>query len=265
VPTEAGTELLIGRCSTAGLHLFDESVSRRHARVVSTDDGRILLEDLGSTNGTLLNGQPIQSSELTDGDKIQVGMSTVLRFCLNDLLDESYAEHLYTRAIRDDLTGLHDRRYFEECLERDLALARRHGLTMAVAILDVDHFRSVNTRFGHPGGDRVLRSVAARLQSLQRSESMVARFGGEEFAVLLRGVDAAGAGVFAERMRHAMATEPFPLGKESINLTVSIGLAVTSTDGTTEARALIDRADRYLYLSKRSGRNRVSTRLTPST
>src|SRR5207248_2712274 len=122
-----------------------------------------------------------------------------------DRLDESYLDHLYQTSIRDSLTGLLNRRYLLECLERDLGLARRHGLPMALVLIDADHFKVVNDSFGHRGGDDVLKGLARLLGDMQRKESIIARYGGEEFAVLLRNVEPLGAEVFAERMRAAVA------------------------------------------------------------
>jgi len=257
-----GAGLVIGRGRTAAVRVDDESVSREHASLQVESDGSVVLTDLGSTNGTIVNGRRVSRVALAEGDKIQVGPSTVFRFSLNDRLDESYQEHLYERSIRDTLTGLLNRRYLSECLERDLGLARRHGLPLAFILLDADDFKSVNDRFGHQGGDEALQGLASLLLDMQRSESLLARYGGEEFAVLLRNVDANGAEIFAERMRRAVEQARFPVGSDVVRMTVSTGVAVTSTDGVFDPDELVERADRYLYLSKTRGRNCVTSSRT---
>ena len=262
LPSDRKAGLILGRGDDASIQIDDETVSREHCRIAVVEDGSVQLTDLGSTNGTIVNGQRVDSCVLQEGDKIQVGTSTVFRFSLNDRLDENYLDHLYQRSIRDTLTGLHNRRYLTECLERDLALGRRHGMPISLVLLDADHFKAVNDSFGHSGGDEVLRGLADLLGGMQRSESLLARFGGEEFAVLLRNVDAVGAGVFAERMRAAVERRRFAVGRGSVRMTMSLGVACTLTDGVDSPEELFDRADRYLYLSKTRGRNCVTSAST---
>lgn len=262
VPADRKAGLVLGRGETAGVRIDDETVSREHCRVSVEADGSVHLTDLGSTNGTIVNGRRVEACVLSEGDKIQVGTSSVFRFSLNDRLDENYLEHLYERSIRDTLTGLHNRRYLAECLERDLALGRRHSIPISLVLLDADRFKAVNDSFGHSGGDEVLRGLADLLGSMQRSESLLARFGGEEFAVLLRNVDLRGAEIFAERMRSAVERSRLAVGRGSVRMTMSLGVACTLTDGVDTPEELFDRADRYLYLSKTRGRNCVTSAST---
>jgi diguanylate cyclase (GGDEF)-like protein len=264
VPTDRKSGIVVGRGPTVAVRVEDPAVSREHCRIWARPDGSIVLSDMGSTNGTIVNGSAVQEVDLAEGDKIQVGLSTVLRFSLNDRLDESYLDHLYQTSIRDVLTGVLNRRYLIECLERDLGLARRHGMPMALILIDADHFKTVNDSFGHRGGDEVLKELATLLAGMQRRESVFARYGGEEFAVLLRNVEPSGAEVFAERMRIAVDQHRFPVLGGTLRMTVSIGVALTTADGVHEPEALLDRADRYLYLAKAKGRNRVSCARTMS-
>jgi len=259
VPTDRRSGVVLGRGASAGVRVEDDTVSREHARVWVDAEGSVRVSDLGSTNGTLLNGQRVAEAVLSEGDKIQVGRWAVFRFSLNDRLDDDYLEHLYQTSIRDALTGLFNRRYLLECLERDLALSRRHGIPLSLVLVDVDGFKRVNDTFGHAGGDRVLRGLAELLGSMQRHESIVARYGGEEMAVLLRNVGAVGGEVFAERMRAAVEARPLPVGRGKVRLTISLGVASTDHDAADAPEAFVDAADRYLYLSKRRGRNCVTT------
>jgi diguanylate cyclase (GGDEF)-like protein len=262
IPVEPGSTLVVGRGPAAAVRVEDDAVSRRHCQVQVEGDGSVVLVDLGSRNGTLLNGRRVERVRLAEGDKLQVGTSTVFRFSLNDRLDESYLEHLYELSMRDTLTGLLNRRYLLECLERDLGLARRHGLPIALILIDADRFKNVNDTHGHAAGDEVLRALAELLGAMQRSESILARYGGEEFAVLLRNVDAAGVEVFAERMRRAVEKSSVVVDGNDVRLTVSMGVAVTTADGVDETAALLEKADRYLYLSKTRGRNCVTSART---
>jgi diguanylate cyclase (GGDEF)-like protein len=262
VPSERPAGVVVGRGPGCNVRLDDDTVSRHHCRIHVEPDGSVILTDLGSTNGTLVNGRRVEQVVLAEGDKVQVGTSTVFRYSLNDRLDENYLEHLYQMSIRDTLTGLLNRRYLVECLERDLALARRYRLPIGLILVDADHFKAINDTLGHAVGDDVLRGLADLLQGMQRAESILARHGGEEFAVLLRNVDPPGCEVFAERMRVAVEQGRIRAAGEDVRLTVSLGVAVTTLDGVDQPGPLMERADQYLYLSKMRGRNCVTSART---
>lgn len=161
-------------------------------------------------------------------------------------------------AVTDALTGLWNRRHFEERAARDLEIARRAHRPFALVVIDVDHFKSVNDRFGHPIGDRVLQTVAATLTEQARSADLVARIGGEEFAVAMPDTATDAAAHAAERMRVALESMTIPdvpeLAAEVI--TASFGVAAFPEHGGT-IRALVAAADEALYGAKRGGRNRV--------
>lgn len=166
------------------------------------------------------------------------------------------AKQLYEASIYDPLTEVFNRRYFAKQLSKEMAYARRHGTTVSVLVLDIDHFKQVNDVFGHSTGDQVLREVAARLKARLRSEDTLARHGGEEFVVLLRGVHAEGAAAAAERLRAALASQPVEARVASIPVTISVGCA-THAGGQCSEDELLALADSRLYQAKRSGRNRV--------
>jgi diguanylate cyclase (GGDEF)-like protein len=158
-------------------------------------------------------------------------------------------------AITDGLTGVLNHRTFQSRLDEQLALARRHGKKLAVVLCDVDHFKSVNDRHGHPVGDVVLQGVARALAKEARATDVVARYGGEEFAVIMPETDAAGALVIAERIRERVAAAEFPTEQGPLRVTLSLGIAAFPEDGTEKAR-LVEVADGCLYRAKRTGRNR---------
>jgi len=164
-------------------------------------------------------------------------------------------EHeLEALAFYDELTGVANRRFAVRQLHALLSRARRHDQELSVAILDADRFKALNDRHGHGAGDDVLRGLAARLRSRVREEDVVARFGGEEFLVILPDTGAEGAATAAEDLRAAVAAAPFPVGRFALRLTVSVGWATWR--GETLER-LVARADRGLYAAKEAGRDCV--------
>ncbi len=160
-------------------------------------------------------------------------------------------------AITDVLTGLRTRRYFENRLATELAHARKAPGQLAVLIADVDHFKSINDAYGHPGGDRVLVEIATRLRTGIRQEDVLSRYGGEEFAVLVRGVAADDPLRIAERLRREVSGSPITVdGGMSAEITISVGTATFPLHGTTPDE-LVMAADRALYAAKCQGRNRI--------
>jgi len=159
-------------------------------------------------------------------------------------------EHQRKLAITDPLTGLHNRRYLLEQLQVEMERARRYGVPLSLILLDLDHFKEYNDRYGHQAGDAALREVAWRILASVRRLDTVARFGGEEFAVLLPATELAGAIRTAERIRDQIAKMPFDYGP----LTVSLGVAEYRGQPVNE---FIAEADAALYQAKREGRNQV--------
>ncbi len=155
----------------------------------------------------------------------------------------------------DMLTNIYNRRHLDEHLRRAISGARRHGRTVGVLLVDIDHFKDVNDQHGHLAGDAVLKEVAARLQGAIRTEDALGRWGGEEFIAVLTDTPGEAIGVLAERMRQAIASTPFVLDDGTrIRVTVSIG----HTAGTEDAEVLVHRSDDALYVAKEAGRNQVA-------
>jgi diguanylate cyclase len=158
---------------------------------------------------------------------------------------------------RDALTSLRNRRCFDSQLAESVAGALRYGRPLAMAMLDIDHFKAINDLYGHPGGDMVLRAVGGRIQSMLRSTDVLYRYGGEEFAVLLPGCALDEAAFLLDRLREAIEAQVLELGGGvSTGVTISIGVAALRPEQTPEH--LLAVADAALYQSKRSGRNRVT-------
>lgn len=165
------------------------------------------------------------------------------------------SETLEQAALTDALTGMQNRRYFDDALKEYLGEFRRVGRPIGLMILDLDHFKQVNDTHGHDVGDEVLRAVANCLKDMTRYHDVVARLGGEEFAVVTPNMDAELLARFAERIRKAIAAMSIQSGNIRLKVTASVGLAVW--DRKESAEDFYRRADRQLYEAKRLGRNRV--------
>jgi two-component system cell cycle response regulator len=259
VHTLRDTETILGRGKEAHVRLDDIGVSRAHARVVRTEDGRWLIEDLRSTNGTFVGGRRIERIDLKSGDRIHVGPGVVLSFAVLDAQAERLTAQLYESSIRDALTRAHNRRYLVERLAGEIAYARRHGTRLSLVLFDIDHFKRINDTHGHLAGDDVLRETAALVQRMIRAEDVLARFGGEEFVVLVRGIEHDNVGRLAERLRAAVERLEVASVDQVLRVTISVGYA--SLDELPEAQrtgdGLLRRADERLYRAKSGGRNRV--------
>ncbi len=247
---------IIGRGHRADVQVTDAGVSRRHAELRFTDDGKILIRDLDSRNGTFLNGTQITERLLNDGDKIQVGSTTILKFSLQDWVDEGFQRQMFEAALRDGLTKVFNRRYLIDRLHSEVAYALRHQAPLAVIMFDVDRFKEVNDQHGHLAGDFVLATMAQMILGTIRREDVFARYGGEEFVVICRGIDLHRARSFGERIRHRIEKQPFFFEGTSIPVTVSVGVAMMPP-GLADPEQLIKLADQALYQAKDSGRNCV--------
>jgi two-component system cell cycle response regulator len=246
----------LGRDSQCSLPIPDGSISRMHMLIEPRMDGSYLLTDLNSLNGTFVNGTRVSASPLKDGDYLQLG-SCVFRFLTGGNVEAGYHDEIHRLTLLDPLTGAHNRRSLGEFLAREVDRAARHSRPIAVLLLDADHFKQVNDRFGHPTGDAVLRGIAERFRSAARAEDLVARYGGEEFAVAMPETGLAGAVEAAERFRRGVGAEPFIAEGHSIAVTVSVGAAAIEAGETRTVDELLQQADERMYKAKRAGRNRV--------
>lgn len=166
-------------------------------------------------------------------------------------------EQLREQANRDPLTGLYNRRYLQATIGRELARCRREQAPLCVLLVDIDHFKRVNDRFGHAAGDEVIRLAARLLAAEARSDDVVCRYGGEEFLLLMPKLPLATAVARAERWRAAFAAASVTAGAAQISATLSIGIAMFPEHGD-DGETLINHADRALYAAKSAGRNRVA-------
>jgi diguanylate cyclase (GGDEF)-like protein len=249
-------EHLVGRLAELDIPIESDSVSRRHARFMILE-GAWHVEDLGSTNGTFVNDTRITPSrKLHDGDIIRFG-EAVVKFLAGSNVEAAYHEEIYRMSIMDGLTGVHNKRFFQEFLERELARVNRHGGSLGLVLFDIDHFKSVNDTHGHLAGDAVLKELCRRLKARIRREDLLARYGGEEFAAVLPDTQHAGALAFCESLRALVARDPFVVEGASLPVTISLGLAMYDASARFTSAELVRRADENLYAAKRAGRNRV--------
>jgi diguanylate cyclase (GGDEF)-like protein len=247
---------VIGRGQQADIQVIDEGISRRHAEIVHEGE-HVVIRDLGSTNGTYCNGDKIGEHHLSDGDKIQVGSTTILKFTFHDSLDETFQRQMYESALRDGLTKIFNKKYFLDRLESEFAYAIRHRSPLSLVMFDIDHFKKINDSYGHLAGDYALSTLAKVVGDTIRQEDVFARYGGEEFAVICRGIDLGGAVAFGERIRRCVDAQAFNYNGIDIKVTVSVGVAAVPEVGMKEPMELVGSADDALYQAKRQGRNRV--------
>lgn len=251
------SSVLIGRGRDVDLRLQDGVVSRHHLRIDRNADGSYTLEDLGSTNGTQVDGQSIEGSlRLQDGNKIFLGDS-VLRFALADDIDLGYQTEVAQIVGQDPLTGLPSKRRFDDALNYEVAASRLSGAPLTLLMMDMDGVKRINDTHGHLFGAHVIgetgRIIARHLDRTGRA----CRFGGDEFCAFLPGVDADVARDLAETIRVAVEQAGMTMNGIPLSPTLSIGIAVCPADAS-EPNELLARADEALYRAKAAGRNRVA-------
>lgn len=247
-------DVLIGRTATSDIQLDMDNVSRNHALVTRTALGWVL-RDLGSTNGTFVNEARVDERALKDGDQIRIGRA-MLKFLRGGNVEAQYHEEIYRLMTIDGLTQVHNKRHFQESLEREFARSKRYGNPFSLVLFDIDHFKKINDTYGHLAGDEVLRKLGPLLKKRVRTNDIVARVGGEEFAVILPEAGQAGGLALAEKLRSLVESEEFIYNGILVPVTVSLGVA--SYEAHTEnAEAVVSLADEKLYEAKRGGRNRV--------
>lgn len=214
-----------------------------------------------STYNLLINGDSQGHIEFTRRKAFSDEEHQALEYILSSLLYPLRNALLYqqalTSALRDPLTGTHNRASFNNQLMRDIEISRRTESPLSLMVLDIDFFKQINDDFGHLIGDRVLQVMAERAQNCIRGSDMLFRYGGEEFTILLNNTDKDGARLLAERIRHCISDRPVILEDVCIDMTISIGIA--SLNEEDDSASLFDRADKALYEAKHTGRDKVVT------
>ncbi len=259
-------EVTLGRALEADVRVNDSRASRLHARIKTERDPlsgelRFKITDLGSTNGTLVNGQLLTETMLNEGDKIAIG-DHLFRFDMLDDIDREFQQQIHRLLAHDELTGLLTSKSFFSELRREAARAEAESLPFCVLMMDLDYFKAVNDTYGHLVGSQTLEAIGAVIKKALRAGDVAARFGGEEFAAFLLDADYAQGLVAAERVRSAVQGHDFPAvrqgsaGDQTHHITISVGVAAFPDDARDPIH-LVELADAALYRAKRSGRNRI--------
>jgi len=247
---------ILGRGDNVDFAFEDVSISRRHARLVRQGEN-FLLEDLDSLNGTFVNGDRIADvKRLPPNARLQIALHTVIEYAEVDELGAMAVEKLSRSMMTDPLTGTGNRLHLDHRLHQEVHYARRHREVLGLLLMDLDHFKGINDRYGHPAGDRVLQSVGEILRDSVRAEDSVFRYGGEEFCILVRSTNGPGLMVLAERIRAVVEALEAIERDERVPVTLSIGAALLDGDEDEDQQTLVVRADQALYRAKNEGRNR---------
>lgn len=205
--------------------------------------------------GFIRNRELRQTRErLRQGEQVLLRANEDLKSRLREI--DQLQEQLREQANRDALTGLYNRRYLDNTLERELARCKREGLPLALIMIDIDQFKRINDTYGHQAGDEMLRRLGAVLGSMARAEDVACRYGGEEFLMLLPKMPLGVAMERAEKLRTDFSALTVPFGEFRLRTTLSIGIAIYPGHGKS-ADALIQCADRAMYRAKQEGRDRV--------
>ena len=255
IPLERGT-VVLGRGQDADIRFEDELVSRRHC-ALSFDGGSVTVEDLGSTNGTFVDGNFVHKQILDSDNRLQIG-KMVLKVAYKDPSEEAFSRELYEAATKDPLTGILNRQAFMERFAGELVYARRNDTFINIVMIDVDDFKQVNDTWGHPCGDLVLKEIARLLSDEKRDSDLLARYGGEEFLLLMNGITPEDAKKRAEKLRMTIAHHIFSWMDTRIPVTISLGISSRRGADVAQINELIAESDKLLYVAKGNGKNQVA-------
>ena len=264
--------VVVGRAPTNEILIDDEGVSRKHAFVERAAAGLVLVDGemlaggqiKTSTNGVFVNGNRVDRHLLADGDKVQLGSSTILKFSFQDEVEERAQKQIYEMATRDGLTNAYNKKYFADQLKTDFAFYFRHDQPLSLVLFDIDFFKKLNDGFGHQAGDHVLKTLSMLVQKALRTEDIFARYGGEEFGIILRDTDGERAFLICERIRRSLENYPFMYEDKKLPVTISMGIATLAAQNYPNPKALVKAADEFLYSAKHKGRNRTESALMGS-
>lgn len=243
----------IGRGAENDIMLDMDNVSRQHAQVIAKPEG-FFVHDLRSTNGTYVNDREVGYERLRNGDLMKIG-GAILKFLQGGDIEALFHEEIYRMTIIDGLTQIHNKRYFEEFLDREMARCSRYERPLSLVLFDIDYFKRINDGHGHLAGDFVLKQLANLVGRHIRKEEAFARIGGEEFAVIMPETTAERARIFGEKIRRIVETTPFEYEEQIIPVTVSLGLSEMGPH--REMKDFVGAADSRLYKAKSNGRNQV--------
>lgn len=252
-------ETSIGRDENCEIRLSDAGIAGKHSKIVGdpgpTSGPHFKLIDLGGASGTFLNDRKIKEAVLTDGDRIRVG-HTVLKYAIREVVEIEYQNKIFRMAATDALTRLHSREYFMQQYNDLFHRSERYQRPFSLVMIDIDNFKAINETFGRLAGDLVLEKIGRIILDCIRYEDFAARFGDEEFAVLLPETGSANSVNPAERLRRSIESFAFTAGDNEFSVTVSAGVAAFPEHGAS-MNELLEHAGSALSQAKKSGKNRV--------
>ncbi|MCD4652476.1 GGDEF domain-containing protein [bacterium] len=250
----------VGRDASTDLSLNDRLVSRRHIEIVDIKQNNgmfsILVKDIKSTNGTFINGKKITEAWIKLGESIEIGAETILLFRTETFTRIQDSDLTLSMISKDPLTGIYNRRAFDQLVEDAHEKAIGAHQNYCLIVLDLDYFKTINDSLGHPTGDIVLKAVARLLRNKIRAEDIVARMGGDEFAILLPNSTVSGASRLAERLLIAVRELRYE-NNEPMNVSLSIGISESNSDSQSPTE-VYKQSDIALYYSKQQGRDRFT-------
>ena len=249
--------IVLGRGQSCDIVLDDERVSREHCRVWLDADKRINILDLNSTNGTKIDGKLIHQDTLSPHNRLKLGHH-LIKVEYKDAEEIRQDDLLQTAATSDPLTGISNRKWFEERASHLIQTIRNKDQHLAVVMVDIDHFKRVNDTYGHQTGDRIIQGVAEILNTGKRQQDLLARYGGEEFILCLPDSNPQNTHDFCERVRQEIAKKIFCFEANQLSVTSSLGGYSAIVEQKTNLATMTAFADKALYHSKNTGRNRVS-------
>ncbi|OGQ86453.1 MAG: hypothetical protein A2289_17760 [Deltaproteobacteria bacterium RIFOXYA12_FULL_58_15] len=259
---ELRTSILIGRSEDADVCVLKGDVSRQHARLEVVGEN-VEVVDLDSVNGTWVNGKGVKGRQiLIDGDYVRVGAETTLKFSYVNDVERDLQKVIQDTSISDPLTGTHNRQHFIDAVSREISFHVRHKHPISILLMDVDGFKDLNSTHGDAVGDSLLVRLTQVAQKTLREEDLFCRFGGEEFAAVLRNTGLIDAKRVAERLRYGISKiTAWSPKQEKVNATVSIGIATAESPECPSVKDLLELADEELNNAKRDGHDQVRGRI----
>ncbi len=248
--------LTIGRDQSCTIEVNDDFMSRTHAILELTESG-FQLTDCHSRNGTFVNDERVTDAcLLRAGDQIRMG-NHIFKFLSADHVEALYHEAVYEMMTVDALTRVYNRRYFEDAFRREVLRAQRNGRALALLMFDIDLFKSINDEHGHLIGDEILKALSARVRSRVRGDEILARIGGEEFAIVLVETTKECAQRIAQEVCDLVGATPLLSRLPELRVTISVGGVYTNGLEMHSEKELFGAADHQMYLAKDAGRNCV--------
>jgi diguanylate cyclase (GGDEF)-like protein len=251
-------ETVAGRNPDCQIPLDFQGISRRHFTINVSEDGKALLQDLGSANGTYVNNIKLEGSALLKrGDTIKIG-SIALKYLPKGDPERLTYDKLHEDANTDGLTKAYNKRFFNDQIENEVKKCKVTGKPLTLMVFDLDKFKSLNDNYGHDAGDFVLKELAKVIRENGiRQGDILARYGGEEFCILLPNTNLKQGFEIAERLRRMVEQHQFIYEGKRLPVTASIGVA-DYRQGINNGTDLFKRADQAVYKSKEGGRNQVN-------